>query len=201
MTRIAPFQQRTATSRLLLLAGIFGWLALQPSVSALMIKRSLIERVQEADYIVVGTVVSQESRWHERLALLYTEATIRVTEALKIPRGETSPSELVIRVPGGQKGNRLMRVSEMPTFHPAERTLVFLRKGRAGTCRVVSGTHGAFRLITDPTLGEDAVANEARAFLVDATAEQFEFSPLPQAKVPFSQFRTYLRNLIHETTS
>jgi hypothetical protein len=168
-------------------------------VSALLVKTSLAERVQEADYIVTGTVTAQESHWDQPRALIYTDVTIRVEETLKAPATEAPPSELVARIPGGRVGTLVMQVSDIPTFQLLERAVVFLRQSQtAGLCHVVAGTAGTFRLVTDPVSHQEVVVNEAGEFLVDLKAQRFERQPAPEAKVTAAQLKQHLYELIRQ---
>lgn len=179
-----------------LLAGILP----DPAAHALMVRRSLAERTQDAEAVVVGTVVAQESRWDPADALIFTDVTLQVSETLKSPGSQGLPARVVIRVAGGRVGRFYMRVSDVPEFQPQEQVIVCLRRATArGVYHVVDGTQGTFRLITDPASGQLVVVNPEGAFLMDTATERFLRSPVQQAPVTFSAFRRHLQELIGET--
>jgi hypothetical protein len=178
---------------------------------ALMVKRSVGERVQEADYIVAGTVTEQASHWHPRHAMLVTDVTLRITEDIKGPQDETPPSTIIVRVPGGQRGNVRMLVSDVPRFEPSQRHLLFLKASSTpGRCRIVHGSEGAVRLITDPVSGQEIIDPEAAQSLV----QDFRLLPAtrgfavstaaqPTAAVPLTlaECRRQLKALVQSTAS
>lgn len=156
------------------------------------------EIAREADYIVVGTIAEQQSRWHEKKALLYTEVTVRVEEAVKAPFSESTPSQVTVRVPGGRRGELVMRVSDVPEFKPQERVLLFLKRGQPeGICTLVAGAHGCFWLVGDPELEQEVLVNEVGAFLVSVEGQRYEKQAPSHRKVTFPQFRRYLREILH----
>ena len=169
---------------------------------AMMVKRPLAERVREADYVVAGTVVSRQSRRHPSRAMVWSDFTIRVEEAMKLPGGETAPSTVGVRVPGGRMGRWIVRVSDVPVFEPSQRVILLLRASRvAGLCHVVSGSDGAFRVLRDPVSQQEVVANEAGELLMDVDARRVAPALVAQpSAVTLPRFRQHLRELVNETS-
>lgn len=80
--------------------------------------------VGASDHVVVGTVVSVESRY-DHLDRIVTDATVRVDERMlgAAPEGST----VLVRRLGGVLGDVGLRIEGEPSFLPGERVLLFAR--------------------------------------------------------------------------
>jgi hypothetical protein len=105
--------------KLLVLVGV----SLLPGIGrAAMIKLSLEQLIAQADIIVQGIVVYQESAWNDQHTAIYTDVTLAVEGAVKGLPG----LEVTFRVAGGIVGDIGMRTSNDPVFQVGEQVLVFL---------------------------------------------------------------------------
>lgn len=183
-----------------LIAGVTSLLS-PLTADALLIRQSLAERAQAADAIVIGTVTHQESRWHERLALIQTDVTIRVEDILKAPSTEALPREVLLRLPGGRVGDTSMVAGELPAFRHAERVLVLLRRSpTADLYHLATAAYGMFRIVHDSVLQQDIVINDTGVFLADVATARSEDGPAPNRHVTLAQLRAYLKGVLNETT-
>ncbi len=110
---------RIGLMTLVVLAGVG---LLSGLAAAAMIKLSLEQLTAEADAIVQGIVVYQESAWNAQHTAIYTDVTLAVEGAVKGLPG----LEVTFRVAGGIVGGIGMRTSTDPVFHDGEQVLVFL---------------------------------------------------------------------------
>ncbi|MBI4356225.1 MAG: hypothetical protein HY597_07275 [Candidatus Omnitrophica bacterium] len=167
---------------------------------ALMVERTLPERVQEADVIAAGTVVSQRSyeQPFHGIRMFYTEVTIQVDRFAKGGAGAAGPATVVLRVPGGTVGTERMTVSDMPTFQQGERVVVLGKRLNAQRSRLVNGRLGKFRLVRDPQSKLEMVMSDIGQPL-SVTDLQALHMPVqtPQA-VPAGAFLQRLEELAHE---
>ncbi|HSW36377.1 MAG TPA: matrixin family metalloprotease [Candidatus Limnocylindrales bacterium] len=90
-----------------------------------MVKMSLEDLTNEADSIVVGTIISTNSHWNTDRTGIYTTARVAVEEELKT---DTTQAMVTIIVPGGEVGEITQWVSDAPVFEPGERAVLFLTK-------------------------------------------------------------------------
>lgn len=138
------------TLRLLYILIIAGGLY---SVSYAQLTSSDVESMSKnADLIITGKVVEQNSNWNEDKTRIYTQATIQVDEYLK---GSNNNGAVVVRYPGGEVGDVGELYSHMPRFEDQEEVLVFLKKDDKSTnYKVFNGEAGKINVITDPKTGE-----------------------------------------------
>ena len=88
-----------------------------------VIKKTVSEMIQEADYILIGKVVEMQSKRVKEL--IYTDVVIDLVEApIKGPKEK----RIVVRIPGGVVKELGLWVEDAPKFRIGEETLVFLKK-------------------------------------------------------------------------
>lgn len=156
---------RSCSQKLVVLSLVaqgLGVLAAPAAQAMLAEERPLAEQVQDADYVVRGTVTDGVPQVVPGTAFIYTDWTVAVTEAVKAPAGDPAPQRLVVRLPGGQIGDQGMWVSEMPQVQPQDELVLLLDQGPPGTTFtiVVDGAAGAFHVVTDPGTGQAVVLGE-----------------------------------------
>jgi hypothetical protein len=118
---------KTLKAGKLLLILIFTLCTLLLSISsadAVMIKMTLEELTEEADSIVVGTVVSTNSQWNDARTSIFTEVVVSVEKRMK---GVSNTQEITVLVPGGETGGIVEVISVMPVFTAGERVMLFLK--------------------------------------------------------------------------
>jgi hypothetical protein len=123
------------------------------STSFAQLTSSGVENMSKnADLIITGKVVEQNSSWNENNTRIYTQATIRVEEYIK---GSNNSGSIIVSYPGGEVGEVGELYSHMPRFENNEDVLVFLKKDDKNTnYKVVNGEEGKINVLTDPKTGE-----------------------------------------------
>jgi hypothetical protein len=87
--------------------------------------RSLQQKTEEADLIVVGRVTKVEARWNDPAlkSMIYTYTTLSVEEEVK---GSSLEKEITIRITGGVVDGIMGIMDGLAHFHTGERVVVFL---------------------------------------------------------------------------
>lgn len=145
-----------------LFAAVICLLFIAQTASAQVHTVSLEELSKSSTSIVVGTTQEMRSFWNDSRSQILTEVTIRVSESVK---GQ-APTETVVTVPGGQVGNTLYEVSDMPVFVDEEEVLVFLWEHPTGRNLVNGGPQGKIEIVADRVTGQKRLRGLPRA--VDA---------------------------------
>ena len=89
-----------------------------------MIKLSLEKLSLESDVIVVGEVKEIQCHWSMDKSTILTIVTLQIQDVIK---GGVNRNQILIQFPGGEIDDIGLKVSDMPTFFPHERTLIFLK--------------------------------------------------------------------------
>ncbi len=140
------FSQRQEAEAGYLGGGSFGVLLSQTS--------TLPELAAQADAIVVGDVVSIDSRWSSDSRSIETEVFISLDRLLKGTIGDIAVELLL---PGGNVVDFQMLVGGMPSFTIGERVLLFLRQA-GDTWRPVEGFQGKFSVASGEVVRELGVS-------------------------------------------
>lgn len=96
-----------------------------PVTATTFIHQSLDELDQQADYVIMGTVL--EHRAFKEKASIVTETTIAVDETL---RGPSQPLIITVKELGGMVDDVLMVVPGSPQFDDGERIALFFKEDR-----------------------------------------------------------------------
>ena len=131
--------------RLLASAGVVLLLSITVAGATTLVKLDFADLVEQADQVVVGTVVLTQGYWEETQRFIHTEVTLSVDRYLM---GE-GPSEIVLSTPGGTVGGRGMVAHGAATFEVGEQVLVFLTTWQDGTPKVLGYTQGKSSMIED----------------------------------------------------
>jgi hypothetical protein len=129
--------------------------------SSLIIELSFEELVDYSDWIIVGTVTGQESKWNADRTNIHTLVAISVEEWVKGKPFTTSPDgkyfknllscqkgdSVVITIPGGKVGDITQWVEDTPQFQTGEKVLLYLQSDSKGTIEVVGGIQGKFTIV------------------------------------------------------
>ena len=110
---------------------------------------SLDELIYVADHVVVGEVVSVESRFSRDGHAIYTYVEVAVSERLKGAGGDT----VTVWLLGGEVGDVGMAVEGTPEFDSGEQVLLFLEEMVHGLS-VLGWAQGKFALLYDSGRGE-----------------------------------------------
>ena len=115
---------------------------------------------KNADLIITGKVVEQNSSWNENNTRIYTQATIRVEEYLK---GSNNSGLVIVSYLGGEVGDVGEMYSHMPRFENNEEVLVFLKKDDKSTnYKVFNGEEGKINVVMDPKTGEKVTTSNVQ---------------------------------------
>lgn len=138
--------------------------------STLMIKKSIEELTYEADFILTGKVQDMESRWNKEKTLIYTYVTVSVTKYIKRILEMEEPKEITVKIPGGQVGDIILKVSDTPEFMKDEEVFLFLRLKELPIFRVAGLFQGKY------TIEEGRVKNKVleREISLDSFIDQIE---------------------------
>jgi hypothetical protein len=126
---------------------------------------------KNADLIITGKVVEQNSSWNENNTRIYTQATIRVEEYIK---GGNNFGSIIVGYPGGEVGDVGEMYSHMPRFENNEDVLVFLKKDEKSTdYKVYNGEDGKINVITDARTGEKVTASNVQINTLKAQIKSY----------------------------
>ncbi|MFH0777672.1 MAG: matrixin family metalloprotease [Candidatus Eisenbacteria bacterium] len=151
------------THYIVLLVAAFALALVAAPVDALVVKKDLPHLSQDAHSVVLGRVVSMESRWDDEI--INTYVTVRVREHVK---GAPVANEVIVRVAGGEVGDMGLYVSDAPWFEPGEEVMVFLARELKGAYSVEGEYQGKFSVkngtIEELDLPVGEVVNVVKAY-------------------------------------
>jgi len=130
----------------------FLLLSLQES-KAQVIKMSDKDLTERSTAVLYGKCSKVKSDWNDKKDLIFTQVTIVPEEYIKGNLG----SEAVITVPGGQVGDILYEVSEMPLFVEGEEVVAFVWTNPAGKNLITGGFQGKMKIEKDEKTGQRMV--------------------------------------------
>jgi len=142
------------------------------STSFAQLTSSGVENMSKnADLILTGNVVEQNSSWNENNTRIYTQATIRVEEYLK---GSNNSGLVIVSYLGGEVGDVGEMYSHMPRFENNEEVLVFLKKDDKNTnYKVVNGEEGKINVLMDPKTGEKVTTSNVQINMLKAQIKSY----------------------------
>jgi hypothetical protein len=142
------------------------------STSFAQLTSSGVENMSKnADLILTGNVVEQNSSWNENNTRIYTQATIRVEEYLK---GSNNSGLVIVSYLGGEVGDVGEMYSHMPRFENNEEVLVFLKKDDKSTnYKVFNGEEGKINVIIDPQTGEKVTTSNVQINTLKAQIKSY----------------------------
>jgi hypothetical protein len=149
-----------------------------PALASLVMALDLPELATRADGIVVGEIVSVESRWNRRRDRILTHVEVQVAESWK--GQHRVASRITVVQPGGSLDGLSLHVHGTPAFAPGERAVLFLR-GQDPSSLATLGMAQGKRLMrwsadtkgwwVDPGDRSAAVLRDARGLLAPASPE------------------------------
>ena len=142
------------------------------STSFAQLTSSGVENMSKnADLILTGNVVEQNSSWNENNTRIYTQATIRVEEYIK---GNNNSGSIIVSYPGGEVGEVGELYSHMPRFENNEEVLVFLKKDDKSTnYKVFNGEEGKINVVMDPKTGEKVTTSNVQINMLKAQIKSY----------------------------
>ena len=133
-----------------------------PAEATLMQAASFDEKVENANAIVYGKVVRQETRWDPEHRWILTYTTLQVERSLK----GVTPPEVTIVTPGGKVGDVRQDTIGMPEFKVGEENAVFVRNTRLGPT-VLYFDQGAYAIAKDTRGNRSVLPVETDAVRID----------------------------------
>ncbi len=103
--------------------------------------------------ILYGRCSKVKSEWNAAKDKIFTTVTVIPEEYLKGNLG----SEAVLTIPGGQVGDIIYEVSEMPVFTEGEEVVAFVWKNPSGKNLVTAGNQGMKKIEKDARTGKRVV--------------------------------------------
>jgi hypothetical protein len=128
-------------------------------VEARTVQRLSFDRlISEADLIARGRVEKLENQQAADGRSVTTVVTVSVDRQFKGPK----VSSVTIEQPGGSMGDIAQGVPGLPEFSSGEDVVLFLKRQRGGTFKVVGGKQGKFTAKTQPESNNWIVEDFAR---------------------------------------
>jgi hypothetical protein len=128
-------------------------------VEARTVQRLSFDRlISEADLIARGRVEKLENQQAADGRSVTTVVTVSVDRQFKGPK----VSSVTIEQPGGSMGDIAQGVPGLPEFSSGEDVVLFLKRQRGGTFKVVGGKQGKFTTKTQPESNNWIVEDFAR---------------------------------------
>ena len=125
---------------------------------AQVIQMSAKDLTNESTAVLYGKCSKVKCEWNDKKDKIYTYVTVVPEAYIKGNLG----SEVTITVPGGQVGNILYEVSDMPFFVEGEETVAFIWKNPAGKNLVTGGYQGKMKIEKDSKTGKRMVTGAGR---------------------------------------
>ena len=121
---------------------------------AQVIKMSAKDLTDKSTAVLYGKCSKVKCEWNDKKDKIFTYVTVVPEAYIKGNLG----SEVTITVPGGQVGNILYEVSDMPFFVEGEETVAFIWKNPAGKNLVTGGYQGKMKIEKDSKTGKRMVS-------------------------------------------
>lgn len=134
---------------------------------AQVIKMSAKDLTERSTAVLYGKCSKVKSEWNDKKDIILTQVTVVPEEYIKGNLG----SEAVITVPGGQVGDILYEVSEMPVFVEGEEVVAFIWTNPAGKNLITGGYQGKMKIEKDKKTGKRMVEDIG---VMDATEVQHQ---------------------------
>jgi hypothetical protein len=125
----------------------------QEESKAQVIKMSAKDLTERSTAVLYGKCSKVKSEWNDKKDIILTQVTVVPEEYIKGNLG----SEAVITVPGGQVGDILYEVSEMPLFVEGEEVVAFIWTNPAGKNLITGGYQGKMKIEKDKKTGKKMV--------------------------------------------
>ena len=143
------------TRYILLVMVLFLVAVISATANAVVVKKEIPQLSEEAYSVVVGRVISMESKWDE--SVINTYVTVRVREHVK---GTPTKTDVVIRVSGGEVEDMGLYVSDAPWFELDQEVMVFLTPENKGAHSVVGWYQGKLTIKNGKAEELDAPVDE-----------------------------------------
>jgi hypothetical protein len=120
---------------------------------AQVIKMSAKDLTDKSTAVLYGKCSRVKCEWNDKKDKIYTYVTVVPEAYIKGNLG----SEVTLTVPGGQVGNIVYEVSDMPLFVEGEETVAFVWTNPSGKNLVTGGYQGKMKIEKDSKTGKRMV--------------------------------------------
>ena len=125
---------------------------------------------RDADLILTGKVIKQQSAWNQNKTRIITSTTIEAEEYLK---GNAGRKFLVVNHPGGEVGGVGEIYTHMPTFKDNEEMLLFLKNDKKGNdYKVLYGEDGKIDIMNSAS-GEKVTTSNIPIRILKAQVQKY----------------------------
>jgi hypothetical protein len=146
------------------------------------------ELTNESTAVFYGRCSKIKSEWNDKKSIIFTYVTVVPETYIKGNLG----TEAVITIPGGQVGDILYEVSEMPVFVEGEELVAFIWKNPAGKNLVTGGYQGKMKIEKDTKTGKRMVNTSGIAVEPNTLTEPNGKTTKPE-KIQLEDFVTTLK--------
>jgi hypothetical protein len=123
------------------------------AINAQVIKMSEKDLTNESTAVLYGKCTKVASEWNANRSIIFTYVTIVPEEYVKGNLG----AQVVLTVPGGQVGDIVYEVSDMPVFVEGEETFAFIWTNPDGKNLITGGPQGKMKIEKDSKTGKKMV--------------------------------------------
>ena len=124
-------------------------LGVPPARATRMIQLDTQALVHDSDDIVVGQVESVQAHWNASHTKIFTDVSVRVTQALKGGAGD----RITLTQLGGEVDGVRYTIPGCPAFTRGEEALLFVWRGTRGQPQVTGLAQGKFDIRRDAATG------------------------------------------------
>jgi hypothetical protein len=137
-----------------LLAVLLAVMTAAGAAATTLVRMDLDELTRTAAVVARARCLGSSARWEG--GHMWTLTKFKVTEVWK----SKAPQTIVVRLVGGQDGQRTVHVDGVPRFQDGEEVVLFLEPSPGGELTVAGWAQGAFRIRRDPRTNEESVAQD-----------------------------------------
>jgi hypothetical protein len=139
--------------------------------------------------VFYGKCSKKTCNWDENHKIIYTYVSVVPEEYIK---GNLGP-EAVIAIPGGQVGDIIYEVSDMPVFTEGEEVMAFVRTNTAGKNLITGAYQGKMKIEIDKKTGKKMVFGTGLGIETDVQKQGISTTRKPE-KQKLEDFITRLKS-------
>ena len=133
----------------------FSFLNCSKSYATRELQESNLDVAKRSEAIVVARCISSESRWNDEGTLIFTYVTFEIQDTIK---GKDPKDKLTLKLIGGQVGDVIQTVPDLPAFNEEGEVMLFLGPiNKDGYPTLASMKNGALQIQTDIKTGQKIV--------------------------------------------
>ncbi len=133
----------------------FSFLNCSKSYATRELQESNLDVAKRSEAIVVARCISSESKWNEEGSLIFTYVTFEIQDTIK---GKDPKDKLTLKLIGGQVGDVIQTVPDLPVFNEEGEVMLFLGPiNKDGYPTLASMKNGALQIQTDIKTGQKIV--------------------------------------------